>query len=91
MDSSSTGHAQYDPFASTTGTFGPLWLIDSDTSLHMTTDVIHLTSRRPASHITRVRIADDTPLSVSLISHLTTHSSVPNVSHVPKLYAPYVC
>ena len=38
------------------------------------------------THITRVRIADDTPLPVSSIGHLTTRSfSVPSVSHVPHL------
>ena len=52
----------------------------------MTPNATSLTRCRPPPHITRVRIADGTPLLVSFIGHLTTRSfSVLSVSHVSRL------
>lgn len=89
IDSSSTGHAsyaQYDPSTSILGTPSSSWLIDSGAFLHMILDAAHLTSCNPAPHITHVRIANGTPLSVFSISHLSFHSfSVPNNFYISKL------
>ena len=85
----SSGRASFaynHPSAPASGTPCPLWLLDSGASLHMTPDAYLLTSCRPPTHTTHVRIADGTPLPVSSIGHLSTTSfSVPVVSHVPRL------
>ena len=89
QDSSSSGHAsstQINLSASVSGSLCPLYLLDSSVSLHMTPSATYLTRCSSAPPITRVRIADDTPLPVSSIGHLTTGSfSVPSISHVPHL------
>ena len=73
-----------DPSISASGTPCPLWLLDSSASLHMTPDASLLTSCRPLTHITRVRIADGTPLPISSISHLSTlHSLYPQCHMFP--------
>ena len=75
-----------DPSAAASGTLCPPWLLDSGASLHMTHDASLLTSCRPPTHTTRVRIVDGTPFPVSSIGHLSTPSfSAPAVSHVPRL------
>ena len=87
QDSSGRASSAYrTPAACPSGTPCSPWLLDSGASLHMTPDVSLLTSCRPPTHTTRVRIADGTPLPVSSIGHLSTDSfSVPAVSHVPRL------
>ena len=79
--------AQVDlPAPSVSGTPGSLSLLDSGVSLHMTFDPTHLTHCRSAPSISRVRIADNTPLPVFSIGHLTTSAfSVHDVSYVPRL------
>ena len=52
----------------------------------MTPDATHLTRCSPAPPITRVRIADGTPLPVSSIGHLNTSSFlVSSILHAPRL------
>ena len=87
--SSSTSHAssaQLAPSVIDSGTTCPLWLLDSGASLHMTPDATYLSHCHTPHSVTRVRIADGTPLPITSVGHLTTSTfSVPSLSHVPSL------